>query len=251
MLAAERRQYILKKLHLEGRVLAVELSAQLGTCEDTIRRDLREMAADGLIQRVHGGALPRSPAETSYSDRQQHISDGKIAIARAAANLVQPGMVVFFSGGTTNARLAASLPMDLQATIITHNPAVALALTDHTRIEVILIGGRLFKRTLVTVGAETVEAIRRMRADLCMLGVCSLHHENGISMPDLEETYVQQAMIANTADVVALVSKEKLGTVSHFTVAGIHEVDMIVTEKDVAKAALLPYRELGIEIIQA
>lgn len=250
MLVAERRQVILGLLQKEGRVLAVELSAQLGTCEDTIRRDLREMAGEGLLQRVHGGALPRSPAETRYSDRQQNLSPGKIEIAQKAARLIQPGMVVFLSGGTTNVQLAASLPRNLQATIITHNPAVAVALTDHDNIEIVLIGGRGLKRTMVTVGSETVDALRSMRADLCMLGVCSLHPEVGVSMPDQEEVSVQQAMLANAAETAALVSREKLGTVSHFTVAGIEEVNIIVTEQNVPESLLKPYRDLEIEIVQ-
>ncbi|MHB8133581.1 MAG: DeoR/GlpR family DNA-binding transcription regulator [Anaerolineaceae bacterium] len=250
MLAIERRKMILDLLKSEGRVMAAELSQKLGTCEDTIRRDLREMAADGLLQRVHGGALPRSPAETSFSYRQQQASPGKKEIAQKAARLVQPGMVVFLSGGTTNVELASVLPRDLPVTIITHNPAVAVALADHDLAEVVLIGGRLFKRTMVTVGSDTVDALRGMRADLCMLGVCSLHPEAGISMPDLEESYVQQIMINNAAETIALVSQEKLGTVSHFTVAGIQEVNMIVTEQQTPQALLEQYRTLGIEILQ-
>jgi len=250
MLAAERRQFILNLLRMEGRVQAVELSLKLGTCEDTIRRDLREMAAEGLIQRVHGGALPLSPAESSFSVRQHQISPEKKDIAGKAARLILPGMVVFLSGGTTNVELAAALPLDLPVTIITHNPAVAVALTDHKNAEVILVGGRLYKRTMVTVGSEAVEAFRKMRADICMLGVCSVHPEVGISMPDMEETYVQQMMINNSAETIALVSQEKLGTVSHFTVAGIQEVNMIVTGRDTPQNLLDPYRVLGIEILQ-
>ena len=142
---------------------------------------------------------------------------------------------MFLSGGTTNVALASAIPVDLPVTIVTHNPAVAVALTDHTRAEVFLVGGRLFKRTMVTVGSEAVEAFKRMRADICMLGVCSLHPETGISMPDLEETSVQQTMIYNSAETIALVSQEKLGTVSHFTVAGIHEVNMIVTGRELRR----------------
>jgi DeoR/GlpR family transcriptional regulator of sugar metabolism len=89
-----------------------------------------------------------------------------------------------------------------------------------------------------------------MRADICMLGVCSVHPEVGISMPDMEETYVQQMMINNSAETIALVSQEKLGTVSHFTVAEINEVNMIVTGCDTPQDLLDPYRALGIEILQ-
>ena len=157
---------------------------------------------------------------------------------------------MFLSGGTTNVELAAALPLDLPVTIITHNPAVAVALTDHKNAEVILVGGRLYKRTMVTVGRKLWKLFGKCVADICMLGVCSVHPEVGISMPDMEETYVQQMMINNSAETIALVSQEKLGTVSHFTVAGIQEVNMIVTGRDTPQNLLDPYRVLGIEILQ-
>ena len=250
MLAAERRNLILEILRKEGRVLATELSVRLGTSEDTIRRDLREMAGDGLIQRVHGGALLRSPDETSYTHRQKNLSPAKVGIAQRAAQLVEPGMVIFLTGGTTNAQLAAALPRGLNATVITHNPAAAVALGDHDRIEVILIGGKLFKRSMVTVGGEALETVRGMHADLCMLGVCSLHPEKGITIPDMEESIITRAMIEQSADVAALATAKKLGTASHFTVGSIQEIDMIVTEKTAPAAVLAPYRDLGIEIVQ-
>ena len=250
MLAAERRNYILELLHKDGRVLAAELSTRLGTSEDTIRRDLREMAGEGLIQRVHGGALLRSPDETSYSHRQKNLSAAKIGIAQRAARLVQNDMVVFLTGGTTNVQLATALAKDIKATVITHNPAVAVALGDHERIEVILIGGRLFKRSMVTVGGEALQSIRGMHADLCMLGVCSLHPEKGITIPDMEESIISRAMIEQSADVAALATVNKLGTASHFTVGKIQELEMIITEKNAPDELLQPYRDLGIEIVQ-
>ena len=249
MLAIERRNMILEVLNKEGRVLSADLSTRLGTCEDTIRRDLREMDARGLLQRVHGGALLRSPAEAPFSDRQKHLSAEKMEIAEKAVRLIQPGMVVFLGGGTTNAYLASRLPFAMQATIITNNPAAAVALTDHTCIDLILVGGRILKRTMVSVGSDTVDTLRSMHADLCMLGVCSLHPEVGVSIPDQEEVAVQQVMIRNAAETAALVSSQVINTASHFTVAGIDEVNLIVTNQSVPESQLQPYRKLGIEIV--
>ena len=249
MLAEERRNTILTLLTEEGRVLSADLSIRLGTCEDTIRRDLREMDARGLLQRVHGGALLRSPAEAPFSDRQKHLGPEKIEIAEKAVRLIQPGMVVFLGGGTTNAHLASILPRMVQATIITNNPAAAVALTDHPLVDLILVGGRVLKRTMVSVGADTVESLSKMRADLCMLGVCSLHPEIGLSIPDQEEVAVQQVMIRNAAETAALVSGQVINTASHFTVAGVEEVNRIVTNRGVPESALEPYRALGIEIL--
>lgn len=249
MLAAERRQYILECLQRDGRVLANQLSAELNVSEDTIRRDLREMAADGLLQRVHGGALRKSPALVNYKTRLSQITDQKMTVAKKAAALIQDSMVVFMGGGTTNTQVAGFLAPNLQATIITHNPNAAIALAEHPGVEVILLGGRLYKYAQVTVGAETLEQVRQVRADLCLLGVCSLHPEVGISLQDFEESRIQRAMADNSAEVAALASAEKIGTAAPFVVGGLDLLNYIVTSGDLSEEELAPYRQFHLEIL--
>ncbi|RPI30913.1 MAG: DeoR/GlpR transcriptional regulator [Chloroflexota bacterium] len=250
MLSAERRNYILDVLKREGRVLAPALSEELGVSIDTIRRDLRDLAAEGHLQRVHGGALPSSPANTSYTDRRRNLTPAKVSIAARAAQMVQNGMVISMGGGITNVQTAEHFPRELHATVITHNPPVAVALAEHPNIEVILVGGRLFKYTMVTVGSEAVEAFRRVRADLCLLGVCSLHPEMGISNIHYEESLVQQTMIGCAGEVWALASSEKLGTAAPFVIGPIHDLNLIITDQGVSDEGLAPYRAAGIEIVQ-
>ncbi|HEU4374841.1 MAG TPA: DeoR/GlpR family DNA-binding transcription regulator, partial [Telluria sp.] len=177
MLTAQRKQYLIDLLRRDGRLVAKSLSEELDVSEDTIRRDLREMARDGLLQRVHGGALPASPAMGDLAARSQIAPGEKAAIGRAAAQLVQPGQVVFIDGGTTSAQLVRHLAPGLQATVITHSPSIAVELMAHPGIEVIMLGGRLFRHSMVAVGAATIEAIGQVRADLYFMGVCSLHPE--------------------------------------------------------------------------
>lgn len=249
MLTAERRQYILERLRLEGKVVASELSAALEVSEDTIRRDLRELAEAGQLQRVHGGALPRSPAIASYEVRQSQATSAKAAIAQAALQLIRDGQVIMLDGGTTTLQVAQQLPRGLRATVITNSPPIAEILADHPCVELVLIGGRLFKQSRVAVGAAATEAIRLVRADLCMLGVCSLHPEAGISVTDLEEAATKRAMIAVSAEVVALADAEKLGTVAPYLVGPIGELTHLVTEREVPEATLAPYRERGVQIV--
>ncbi len=250
MLSAERRQYILDVLKRDGRVVVPTLGEALGVSIDTIRRDLRDLAAEGLLQRVHGGALPASPANTSFADRQRNLTPEKVSIAARAAQLAQRGMVIAMGGGITNVQTAQHFPYDLQATVITHNPPVAIALADHPGIEVILVGGRLFKYTMVTVGAETVNAFAQVRVDLCFLGVCSLHPEIGVSNVHYEEVQVQKAMIACAGEVVALASSEKLGTASPFVIGPLSDLNLMVTDQGINEEGLAPYRAAGIEIIR-
>lgn len=251
MLKQERQRLIFQFLQRDGKVLASDLSQRLGVSEDTIRRDLSELAQAGMMQRVHGGALPRSPAEAPYTERLHQSTEAKDAIARAAAGLIHPHQVVILDGGTTNLLVAQHLPADLAATIVTNSPAIAVELSSYPAVEVVLIGGRLFKESLVTVGAAAVTAYSALRADLCLLGVCSLHPQAGITVNDLEESYVKQAMLAGAAAVVALASPEKLGTASHHRVASIDALTTLITSRSVADADLSAYRAVGVEVIQA
>jgi DeoR/GlpR family transcriptional regulator of sugar metabolism len=190
LLKEERHALLLQILNREGKLLASELSERLNVSEDTIRRDLREMARGQQLQRVHGGALPRNPAPP-YAARIQQATEAKSAIAEAAARLVQDGQLVLMDGGSTTLQLALCLPRQLRATIITNSPPIAVALAAYSRVETILLGGRLNKQEQVTMGASTLDELRSYRADLCFLGVCSLHPEAGIGVSEAEEAKIK------------------------------------------------------------
>jgi DeoR/GlpR family transcriptional regulator of sugar metabolism len=251
MLTAERRRSILHTLQREGRVYASELSKLLQVSEDTIRRDLNELAAAGELQRVHGGALPRLLVPATFIERKQQAPGAKAAIAQAAVRLIQQDQVIVLDGGTTSLQVAEHLPPDLRTTVITHSAPVAVALAEHPAVEVILIGGKLYKHELVAVGAATVEAFRHIRADLCFLGIGSIHPEVGISTFDVEEAAVKRAMIAGSAEVIALAPAEKLGTAAPYIVGPLSNLTHLVTERSVSKEVLAPYRTLGITIVRA
>jgi DeoR/GlpR family transcriptional regulator of sugar metabolism len=250
MLTAERREYILTLLKRDGRVVAQDLSEALEVSIDTIRRDLRDLAAERRLTRVHGGALPVSPAATSYSERQLHLTPEKISIAGRSAQLARDGMVIVMGGGSTNVQIAGHFPRELRATVITHSPPITAALAEHPYVEVILAGGRLYKYTMVTVGAETVEAFKQVRADLCYLGICSLHPEQGITNLHYEETQVQRALIACAGEVVAPAASEKFGTAEPYVVGPLSELNTIVTDQNAGEEMLRAYKEFGIEIIK-
>src|SRR5262249_34553541 len=156
----------------------------------------------GLLQRVHGGALPASPAMADYAGRRHVSPDAKIVIGRAAARLVQPGQVVILDGGTTAVQVARHLPRDLAAKIVTHSPSVAVELADHPSIEVEIIGGRLFKHSVVAVGAIAAEAIARVRADLYFMGVTGVHPEFGLTTGDAEEAAIKRLLSQHAAETM-------------------------------------------------
>jgi DeoR/GlpR family transcriptional regulator of sugar metabolism len=248
LLKEERHALLLQILNREGKLLASELSERLNVSEDTIRRDLREMARGQQLQRVHGGALPRNPAPP-YATRTRQATEAKSAIAEAAARLVQDGQLVLMDGGSTTLQLALSLAPQLRATIITNSPPIAVALAAHSRVETILLGGRLNKQEQVTMGPSTLDELRSYRADLCFLGVCSLHPEAGIGVPEVEEAQIKRAMIARSAEVAALVIASKLGTTSPYIVAPASSLTYLVTDGAADPSALDSYRALGVTVI--
>ena len=251
MLTPQRKAYILKILKEQGQVVAKEVSEELELSEDTIRRDLRELAAEGKLQRVHGGALPASPAVGDFAVRQQIAPDGKVAVGRAAAALVKAGQVVILDGGTTTLQLAKHLPLDLRATIVTHSPTIAVALQEHPTIDVILIGGRLFKHSVVTVGAAAVDAISRIRADAYFMGVTGIHREAGLSTGDLEEAHIKRALSAAAAETHVLVTAEKVNAASPYLICALTDIDGVVVERRVPKNVVDAYKRLGLSVVRA
>ena len=250
-LPEERRQQILEFLLQEGKVVATNLSQTLQVSEDTIRRDLRELDEAGLLTRVHGGALPRSPGVPSYAIRQGRNVSAKVGIAKRAAQLVRSGQLVILDSGTTTEEVARQLPRELEATFVTNSPGIALALSELPRVDVIMTGGKLDKTSQVLSGAATLDSLHNFRADLCLLGICSLHPEAGVTALEYEEAQVKRAMVLNTADVVALSTAEKLGTAAPYVVSPLSELTQIITERNVSDETLTPYKELGLTVTRA
>ena len=249
MLTAERRRAILGRLERDGKVVASELVAALGVSEDTVRRDLRELAAGGLVQRVHGGALPPAPPAASFDQRLQVAPEAKAHLAEAALPLLESASVLLLDGGTTALELARRLPRERYWTVLTNAPPVAVALAQHPRAEVILIGGRLLKDSQVTIGSAAVDALRQVHADACVLGICSLHPELGVTATDHEEAHVKRAMVQASAEVIALATADKLRTMSPWFVAPLADVTHLVTDADDDLAS--DYARAGVSVVRA
>ena len=230
MLAAERRDLLVERLRVDGKLVAKELAEELGLSEDSVRRDLRELAAAGLCQRVYGGALPVSPAVADIAARSHVEPASKQRIAARAAEFVVPGSTVILDGGTTTAAVVAALPMDLACTVITHSPTIATALLDHPGIDVFLLGGRLFKHSAVACGSVAVEATRDISADVFLLGVTGVHPTEGLTTGDSEEAAMKRALASRAADTYVLASTEKIGAASRYRVMSLTDVAGVITD---------------------
>jgi DeoR/GlpR family transcriptional regulator of sugar metabolism len=251
MLISQRKKLILSRLQRDGQLIAKTLSQELGLSEDTIRRDLRELAEEGRLQRVHGGALPASPAVVDFAGRQRFGTEGKAAIGRAAAAMVRPQQIVILDGGTTAAQVARQLDPNLRATIVTHSPTIAVELVGHPHVEVVLLGGRLFKHSVVAVGAAVIEAISRVRADTFFMGVTGIHPEAGLSTGDLEEAHVKRALSRRAAETIVLASTEKLHAASAYLIASLSEISGMIVEPNVSEELIAPFKDAGLTVTRA
>ncbi|MEZ1314941.1 DeoR/GlpR family DNA-binding transcription regulator [Pseudomonas fluorescens] len=247
-----RRQKILLILERDGKVMSAELSQHFSVSEDTIRRDLAELAAAGLVQRVHGGALPR-PKDTGkdYFTRVSETDEVKTHLAQLAASRVEDGQIVMFDSGSTTLQIARSLRPDIRITAVTTSPMTAIILAEYPGIKVIMAGGELNLTTLSVSGHETLRLLQGIKADLLFTGVCAIHPDVGISSLNFDEMAVKQALIDSASQVIAVTTADKLGAVEPFVVAPCNRIHLLITERHVASGDIDDYRRLGIEVVQA
>lgn len=248
MLTAERRDHLLAVLARDGKVVAKTEAAALDLSEDTIRRDLRDLAEEGLVQRVYGGALPVAPAARPYPARTGLATASKERVARRAAALIHPGMTVVLDGGTTALALARALPAHLRATVVTPSPLVAVALAETTDVEVVMLGGVVHRHSLVVGGALAAEAISGLRADLFLLGVTGVHPSAGLTTGEIEDAATKRAIAGRSAATYVLASAEKLGAASPHRVLALEEIAGLVTDGE-DHAVLTDLRAAGVAVL--
>lgn len=247
---AERQRFILERLSSDGRVLAADIARALGASEDTIRRDLREMAGRGVLKRVYGGALPVSPASGSFEVRQQQNVDGKQALARLAATLAAPGQLLFLDAGSTNLAIAEALPENLDLTVATNAPAIAMALMGRPGISVILIGGAIDAHVGGSVGAKAVRDVELLRVDLCFLGTCALDEASGASVFSFEDAEFKRALVRISRSIAIVATTEKLGTAARYPVLDVDHLHHLVVDRDAPVAHCAAFVRAGVTLHQ-
>jgi DeoR/GlpR family transcriptional regulator of sugar metabolism len=252
LLLHERQIIIRKRLADEGRVIAADLAQEFHISEDTIRRDLREMAAAGLLKRVYGGALPAtSGAGNTLLARLSEKPERKDALARAAVQYFRPDMTLFIDAGSTNLAVVQAIPAGLPLTVITNAPMIAATLLDQPTIDVVVIGGRLDRTSGAVLGAKAIQDAANFRADLCVLGSCGLDSENGITASFYEEAEFKRFIAQQSRAVMAAVTSEKLGVPTPFAVIPLEKCASVVIEHDADPVMADMIKRAGVEPIRA
>ena len=248
MVKEERQNLILHEVNLHNKILTTDLVEKLAVSEDTIRRDLNELAENQKIIKVHGGALSKS-FHNSFHPVDIYSKDEKKLIAQKAIEIIKDGMFITTTGGTTIIELARALPQNLHATFFTGSLPVAFEYMQHPNIEVVIIGDRLSKNSQITVGGAAIAQIKDVNADLCILGTNAIDIEAGLTDSDWEIVQIKKAMIASASKVVSLTISEKVNTVQRLKICGIKDIDMLVTELEPSDPMLKQYVDAGLQVM--
>ena len=247
MLKKERQEFILHQLNLHNKILCADLSNKMGVSDDTIRRDLQELALEDKLIKVHGGALSKS-FHTAFDRKMVYNLEDKNIIAQKTAALVQSGMYILTSGGTSILEFAKSLDSNLNATFFTCSLNAAIEFAHHPSIEVVMIGDKVSKDSMLTTGASAMQTIESIQADLCILGINSLDTQFGLSENDWEVVQIKKAMIKASKKTICIGISEKLNSQQKIKVANLDEIDILITELDPNHPTLLPFKHKGLTI---
>ena len=251
LLRDERQSLIRERLHQDNRVISVELARELGVSEDTIRRDLREMAARGECLRVYGGALPIGPGNITLAERSRKNFVAKNSLASRALRLLFDGAVIFLDASSTNLALAKAVAVDMQLTCITNAPQIAACIVEHPNCQLIVIGGLIDPVIGASVGAQALRDAENFRPDIFFLGACAVDATAGVTAFHTEDAVFKRAVMASSAQTVVLVTNDKLDTAAPYRVAGLDQIGMIFVEDDATEAALGALRKAGAVIVQS
>ncbi len=252
-LTIDRRAKILEMLENRGQVRIPELSKIFNVSEVTIRNDLEQLEQKNLLIRTRGGALKiqRVGVDYNLSLKSKKRRSEKERIGVKAAQLVKDGETIIMDSGTTTAEVAKNLGEFKELTVITNALNIAGLLVEFPEIKVIMPGGTLRRNSLSLIGAIAEESIQNYYCDKVFLGVDGIDSVYGISTPNAEEAHLNKLMIKNAKEVIVVTDSSKFGKRSFVLIAGIEEVDTIVTDKEIPEEEYQKLLSLGKKVILA
>ncbi len=236
LLLDERQAEIRRRLASSDRVIAGDLALEFQVSEDTIRRDLRELAAAGQCIRVYGGALPVPAPDLSLNERYGIGTERKRHLARAMAAFAQRGMTIFLDAGSTNLAAAHMLPEDLDLTVVTHAPHIAAAVLDRPGLRLFMIGGKVDTKTGAATGAQGMRELEQLRPDIAFIGACAVSGVTGVTAFDAEDAEFKRLLTRQSRVSLVGAVNEKIGTAAPYPVFPLSAFDHIVIEKDLDPA---------------
>ncbi|QVQ50024.1 DeoR/GlpR transcriptional regulator [Spiractinospora alimapuensis] len=247
MYAEERQQEILDRARAAGRVDVAALAADFGVAGETIRRDLTTLERDGVLRRVHGGAIPveRFGFEPTLGLRNTVMTEEKDRIAKAALEEVPAEGAILIDAGSTTGRLAEHLPTDRELTVITNSLPIASTLRSRPAVEVLFVGGRVRARTMAAVGAWSYQILEQIYVDVAFIAANGISPERGLTTPDTSEAEVKRRMVRAARRAVLLCDHTKFGNDHLARFAQVEDIDTVITDTGLADGLADEVRSLG------
>lgn len=245
---SERQAFILSELETKGRVIAQELAQTFNTSEDTIRRDLREMAARGECERVYGGALKTTGITTPLQTRLTEKTDRKAVLGQKVVSLLEEGMVVFIDAGSTNLAIARQIPQNFRLTAVTNTPVIAAELAAKPGVDLIVIGGKVDANVGAAIDASALRQLEKVRPDLCILGACGVTLENGLAADIYEDAVFKRLACEASSRALTAITREKLGLKAAFHVCDLDTSLSLILEQQTDQAFHQALTARGVDI---
>jgi DeoR/GlpR family transcriptional regulator of sugar metabolism len=247
VLAARRRQLILQAVRTGRGAGVVELAQQFDVSEMTVRRDLAHLAGEGMLTRVHGGAVSDEPP---FAEIAVERLEEKARIGRAAAELVHAGQTIMIDIGTTTLELARNL-RDRGLTVITSNLAVLEELLPCERIELVALGGVVRRNYRSLVGVLAEDALRQLSADIAFLGASGIRDDLAVMDTTMVEVPIKRGMIAGGDRVVLLADRRKFAMGGVVRICGAEDLDAVVTDAAPDEPAVAELLRAGVDVVHA
>jgi DeoR/GlpR family transcriptional regulator of sugar metabolism len=246
----QRREMLLAYLSKHERSSVSELSQIFGVSEVTVRKDLDQLEAQGVLTRVHGGAVVsgRGRLEHYFATREQEHLEEKRRIAQAAAAFVQSGQRIFLDASTTALQVARLIKDREDLIVVTNGLYIALELTFSDNVTTIVVGGTVRHRSSSLLGSFNHDSVQRLRFDLGFFGARALNAADGLMEANIEEAQMKQQMMRACGVVVGIVDSSKFGATSFSAFALPHEIHRIITDTHAPPSVVVDLRAQGIAV---
>ena len=253
MIPAERRRRLLARARQQGVISLSEASGELGVSEATLRRDLDDLAAQGLLVRTRGGAtVPEGEArEPTFTEKSTEARLEKEAIGLVALDFVARGDPILIGPGTTTFAFARQLRSVGDLTVVTNSLLVVEALMDAPGIDLIVTGGSFRHSIRALVGPGVTESLAPLRLPTVFMSGNGLSAARGLSTPDVLVASADRALVASADRCVVLADHTKFGKERMWVTVPPDRIDFVVTDDKVPANDLTAMREAGIETLVA
>ncbi|WAM31347.1 DeoR/GlpR family DNA-binding transcription regulator [Caldicellulosiruptor naganoensis] len=250
MLSATRRQKIKEILMEKKSVTVTELCNIFNVSDETIRRDLKKLEQEGIIEKNYGGAILKEgfTIVPPISQRAKEFIEEKEKIAKEAVKRIKEGMIVILDTGTTTQQIARNLKTAQNITVITNSVNIINELVTNSNINLFLVGGKVKSSNFSIVGPEAQKSFMQFSADIAFIGTSGISLEKGLTTSDIFEAEVKKAMIESSREVIVVADSSKFLKNAMVSFCSLNKITEIITSGEIDKDLIEKFRQKGVKL---